>query len=94
MTLVWSLSPADLYEIPITLAVHPSRKPMARVAPKPRARKVSCPICGPSNTPLRTELTFHIFPEGSFKMLDFIFIAGVIGIFVLSIGYAYACDRL
>jgi len=27
-------------------------------------------------------------------MLDFIFLAGVIAIFVLSVGYAYACDRL
>jgi len=27
-------------------------------------------------------------------MLDFILIAGGIGFFALSIGYAYACDRL
>jgi len=27
-------------------------------------------------------------------MLDFILIAGGVGFFALSIGYAYACDRL
>ena len=32
--------------------------------------------------------------KGVFQMLDFIFLAGVVAVFILTIGYAYACDRL
>ena len=36
----------------------------------------------------------HAATRKEIPMLDFIFLLGVIGIFILSIGYAYACDRL
>jgi hypothetical protein len=32
--------------------------------------------------------------QGANKMLDLILLAGAVAAFVLSIGYAYACDRL
>jgi hypothetical protein len=32
--------------------------------------------------------------KGSFRMLDIILLTTGLGFFVLSIGYAYACDRL
>jgi hypothetical protein len=33
-------------------------------------------------------------PKGSIQMLDLIMLAIGLGFFALSIGYAYACDRL
>ena len=33
-------------------------------------------------------------PERGAKMLDFLLLALAAGLFVLTIGYAYACDRL
>ncbi len=70
-----------LYEIPITLPLLPSRKPMCLVAPKSgKTRKPSI------------RLAVHDVQEH--PMLDIVMLALALGFFVAGIGYAYACERL
>jgi len=71
--------PAHLYEIPITLPVRPSRKPMVRMASPAlgnrRARDRSC-------------------ADQEQTMLDILMLVLAAGFFALAIGYTYACERL
>jgi hypothetical protein len=67
------------YEIPITLLLPPSRKPMRRVALHHQQKRATC---RPAYTAQE-----HL-------MLDVVMLALGLGFFVVSIGYAYACERL
>jgi hypothetical protein len=71
----------NLYEIPITSPLLPSRKPMRRVAPHDY----------PIRWPL-VRLTVHVAQEH--PMMDIVMLALAFGFFVAGIGYAYACERL
>ena len=71
----------DLYEIPITSPLLPSRKPMRPVAPQP----------GKTRTVFRrARATTH----RNILMLDIVMLALGFGFFAAGIGYAYACERL
>ena len=70
-----------LYEIPITLSLLPSRKPICLVAPQSGKRE---------NRPFGSRATMH----RNFPMLDIVMLALALGFFVAGIGYAYACERL
>ena len=91
----YSLKGPNLYENPILLASHPSRKLMRKSGRSwcPRGFqnliwfnalvcKQMLAICGAAGT------------GGSTKMLDIIMLAIGLGFFALSVGYAMACDQL
>ena len=84
-----------LYEIPITLMSDPSRKHMPRLADKrrPRARTLRT-----QSMQVKIVHLLRARAQGTGQkehpMLDLILLALGLGFFVLTIGYAYACDRL
>ncbi len=91
----YSLKGPNLYENPILLAFHPSRKLMRKSGRSwcPRGFpnliwfnalvcKQMLAICGAAGA------------GGSTKMLDIIMLAIGLGFFALSIGYTMACDQL
>jgi hypothetical protein len=87
---------ADLYEIPITLAAHPSRIPMRSVTRNGASKSAAgCGCLTLSQDPTRSPVVWaKPFIARRIHMLDVILIAVAFIFFALSVGYAVACDRL
>lgn len=71
-----------LYEIPISSPLASSRKPTSRLAPDPTSGERA--VC---STPLQSS-------HQELPMLDVVMLALGLGFFILTLGYAYACERL
>ena len=87
-----------LYEIPITSVPNPSRKFIPEVAPHcgVKVQRMFFANLRHLNAAPRGVLMVTAAPLSRKEqtMLDLILVAGAFAAFALSIGYAYACDRL